>query len=111
MATMYRNGYYQQQTAESTGTGASVIESQNGLGWKRPQSPPSSNPLLWAGLPTTRSACPSNRALSASRDGALQLLWAAHLSYATADVGIPSQGSAFGCWSPSLSASAHTFFR
>jgi len=34
------------------------IISQNGLGWKGPQWPSSSNPLLCAGSPTTRPGCP-----------------------------------------------------
>jgi len=34
-----------------------VIESQNGLGWKGPQSSLSSNPLLCAGSPTTSPGC------------------------------------------------------
>jgi len=34
------------------------IESWNGLGWKGPQWSLSSNPLLYAGSPTTRPGCP-----------------------------------------------------
>ena len=34
-----------------------IIESRNGLGWKRPQCSSSSNPLLCAGSPTTRPGC------------------------------------------------------
>ena len=33
---------------------------QNGFGWKGPYSPPSSNPLPWAGLPPTSSGCPGS---------------------------------------------------
>lgn len=32
-----------------------IVELQNGLGWNGPQSPPSSKPLQWAGLPPTWS--------------------------------------------------------
>ena len=34
------------------------MESQNGMGWKGPQSPASPNPVLWAGLPPTGSGHP-----------------------------------------------------
>ena len=35
-----------------------VTESQDGLCWKGPYIPSGSNPLLWAGLPSTRPGCP-----------------------------------------------------
>ena len=55
-----------------------VTESQNnrgGLSWEGPHSPPSPNPCRPHQLRLPRA--PSNLALSASRDGAPQLLWAA----------------------------------
>ena len=45
------------QAAPEKPSSASV-ESQNDLGWKEPSSPPSPNPLPWAGLPPTRWGCP-----------------------------------------------------
>ena len=35
-----------------------VIESQNALGWKGPQSPPRSNPVPRTGLPPHQLSCP-----------------------------------------------------
>jgi len=54
-----------------------IIGLRKGLGWRGPQSTFSSNPLLWAGLPTTKSIrhqirlprAPSNLAFNTSRDG------------------------------------------
>jgi len=55
------------------------IESQTGLGWKGPQSPPRPSPCHGQGCPPAAQVprAPSNLALSASRDGAPQLHWAA----------------------------------
>ena len=54
-------------------------ESQNGLGWKGPQSPRPPNPCRGQGCPhqLRLPRTPSNLALSTSRHGAPQLLWAA----------------------------------
>ena len=56
-----------------------IIKFQNGLGWKGPQSPPGPTPCHGQGCPPPAQLprAPSNLALSASRDGAPQLLWAA----------------------------------
>ena len=56
-----------------------IIKSQNGLGWKGPQSPPSPTPCWGQGCPSPAQLprAPSNLALSASRGGAPQLLWVA----------------------------------
>ena len=56
-----------------------IMESQNGLGWKGPPSPPTPTPAMGRAAPQQLRLprAPSNLALSASRDGASQLLWAA----------------------------------
>jgi len=53
---------------DSVSSARTVIEPQNGLGWKGPQWSPSFNPLLCAGSPTSRPGCPephSPRVISA----------------------------------------------
>ena len=59
----------------------SLIESQNGLGWKGTQSPLGPHPCRGqvCHLPAQLPRASSNLVLSASRDGAPQLLWATHL--------------------------------
>ena len=56
-----------------------ITGSQNGLGWKSPQSPSNSNLLPWAVLPTTGSGCPEpypTWAWTPPVMGHPQLLWA-----------------------------------
>ena len=82
-----------------------VVESssKNGPGRKGSQSPPSPTPCRGQGCPPPAQAAqgPSNLALSASRDGAPQLLWAAVLAppalwgrnlFLTSNVNLPSFG-------------------
>lgn len=40
-------------TKEPLGGGGYKLGSQRGLGWKRPEGPPSSTPLPWVGTPPT----------------------------------------------------------
>ena len=72
-----------------------VTQSQNGLGWKGPQSPSSSNPMPWARTPPTSPGCSKPRPAwpgTLPGMGHLQLLWAA-----CASTSPPSQGRVLPC--------------